>query len=74
MIALFAVPGCGQTDCTECSRDLAQLCETGHHSGVGQDGFFAPYATVDARGVVLVPEGKSIPEEVYHSDLGENIY
>lgn len=55
---MFAVPGCGQEDCTECSRGTPQLCLHGHHSGIGQDGFFAPYATIDQRGAVLVPQGE----------------
>ncbi|PPJ49622.1 hypothetical protein CBER1_02199 [Cercospora berteroae] len=57
VIAMFAVPGRGQEDCTECSRGTPQLCLHGHHSGIGQDGFFAPYATIDQRGAVLVPQG-----------------
>lgn len=57
-MALHAVPGCGEPECTECSRDLPQICERGHHSGIGQDGFYAPYATLDIRGAVRVPDGK----------------
>jgi propanol-preferring alcohol dehydrogenase len=60
VVALHAVPGCNQQDCPECSRDLSQICERGHHSGIGQDGFYAPYATIDARGAVLVPDGMVI--------------
>ena len=55
---MHAVPGCGGADCTECSRDLPQICETGHHSGIGQNGFYAPYGTLDIRGAAKVPEGK----------------
>lgn len=58
IVALHAVPGCGRHDCPECSRDLSQICEKGHHSGIGQDGFYAPYTCVDVRGLVLVPDGK----------------
>lgn len=58
VVALHAVPGCGESECTECSRDLPQICERGHHSGIGQDGFYAPYATLDIRGAVKVPDGK----------------
>ncbi|KAJ5494438.1 Short-chain dehydrogenase/reductase SDR [Penicillium fimorum] len=61
-IATIAVPGCGSEDCPECSRDLAQLCEQAHHAGIGQDGFYAPYAALDLRAVVHVPEG--IPSSV----------
>ncbi|KAJ5275283.1 Short-chain dehydrogenase/reductase SDR [Penicillium chrysogenum] len=61
-IATIAVPGCGSEDCAECSRDLAQLCENGHHAGIGQDGFYAPYAALDLRALVHVPEG--IPSSV----------
>jgi propanol-preferring alcohol dehydrogenase len=55
---MFAVPGCGGADCPECSRDLPQLCERSHHSGIGEDGFYAHYAAIDQRGLVKVPEGK----------------
>lgn len=67
-MALFAVPGCGEADCDECSppssssdddqrEPLPQLCERGHHAGIGQDGFHAPYAAVPhgARALALVP-------------------
>ncbi|KAH8169106.1 alcohol dehydrogenase groES-like domain-containing protein [Sarocladium implicatum] len=74
VIALFAVPGCGKSNCTECSRDLAQLCEAGHHSGIGQDGFFAPYATVDARGVVVVPEGVTPAQAAIATDAVTTAY
>lgn len=57
IVALHAVPGCAAEGCPECSRDLSQICERGHHSGIGQDGFYAAYATIDVRGAVLVPEG-----------------
>ncbi|KAJ5182377.1 hypothetical protein N7449_010952 [Penicillium cf. viridicatum] len=61
-VATIAVPGCGSENCAECSRDLAQLCEQAHHSGIGQDGFYAPYAALDLRAIVHVPEG--IPSSV----------
>ncbi|KAL4877820.1 chaperonin 10-like protein [Aspergillus karnatakaensis] len=56
-VALLAVPGCGLPTCAECSRDLAQLCPSGQHHGIGQDGFYAEYVTIDQRGVVLLPNG-----------------
>lgn len=60
MISMLAVPGCGASNCPECSKfDVPQVCPRGHHSGIGQDGYFAPYATIDVRGAVLVPEGVS---------------
>lgn len=65
---MHAVPGCGGADCSECSRDLAQLCERGHHSGIGQDGFYAPYAAIDVRGLVLVPQGVSPAEAAVATD------
>ncbi|KAF5651618.1 alcohol dehydrogenase [Fusarium sp. NRRL 25303] len=68
IVALHAVPGCGQDDCPECSRDLAQLCERGHHSGIGQDGFYAPYTAVDIRAAVKVPEGVSPAEAAVATD------
>lgn len=58
VVSLLAVPGCGKDSCLECSEDMSQLCTQGHHSGIGQDGFYAPYAAIDQRGVVIVPEGE----------------
>ncbi|KAJ5371295.1 uncharacterized protein N7496_007387 [Penicillium cataractarum] len=58
-IALLAVPGCGLDSCSECSRDLAQLCPRGVHHGIGQDGFFAEYVAVNPRAAVPLPEGIS---------------
>ncbi|KXT02299.1 hypothetical protein AC578_198 [Pseudocercospora eumusae] len=55
IIAMIAGPGCGHESCHECSHSLPQLCATGHHSGIGQDGYFAPYASIDQRGAALVP-------------------
>lgn len=58
IVALHAVPGCRNEFCTECDRDLSQICERGHHSGIGQDGFYAAYATIDIRGAVPLPPGR----------------
>ncbi|KAF4815065.1 AB hydrolase superfamily protein [Colletotrichum siamense] len=38
---------------------MQQLCDVGHHSGIGQDGFYAPYAAIDVRGLARVPKGIS---------------
>ncbi|KAL4865918.1 hypothetical protein BDV12DRAFT_210798 [Aspergillus spectabilis] len=56
-VALLAVPGCGLPACPECSRDLAQLCSSGQHHGIGQDGFYAEFVAIDVRGAVLLPGG-----------------
>ncbi|PGH10926.1 hypothetical protein AJ79_05171 [Helicocarpus griseus UAMH5409] len=61
-IAMLAVPGCGESTCPECSRELSQLCPKGQHHGIGQDGFYAKYVAIDARGCVPLPEG--VPPEV----------
>ncbi|CAI6081927.1 unnamed protein product [Clonostachys chloroleuca] len=74
VVALHAVPGCGQVDCPECSRDLAQLCERGHHSGIGQDGFYAPYAAIDIRGAVKVPKGVTPAEASVATDAVSTAY
>ncbi|KAL5335080.1 hypothetical protein BJX70DRAFT_410792 [Aspergillus crustosus] len=58
-VALLAVPGCGLESCPECSRDLAQLCPSSQHHGIGQDGFYAGFVAVDVRAVVLLPDGIS---------------
>lgn len=74
IVALHAVPGCGKPECPECSRDLSQLCESCHHSGIGQDGFYAPYAAVDLRALVLVPEGVSPAEAAVATDAVTTAY
>ncbi|KAH8897962.1 GroES-like protein [Thozetella sp. PMI_491] len=74
IVALHAVPGCAMPDCDECSRDLSQLCERGHHSGIGQDGFYAPYAAIDARGVVPVPQGVTPGEAAVATDAVTTAY
>lgn len=57
VVAIYAVPGCGCLDCTECGRDLAHLCRRGQHHGIGQDGSFAEYIAIDARAAVPLPKG-----------------
>ncbi|KAG7061977.1 4-coumarate-CoA ligase [Colletotrichum scovillei] len=74
IVALNAVPGCGASHCDECSRDLAQICEVGHHSGIGQDGFYAPYAAIDIRGLAHVPQGVSPAEAAVATDAVTTAY
>jgi hypothetical protein len=45
-----------RNSCGLVRSSLAQLCENGHHAGIGQDGFYAPYAALDLRAVVHVPQ------------------
>ncbi|KAK1142945.1 hypothetical protein N8T08_007186 [Aspergillus melleus] len=59
---MLAVLGCGKEDCSECSRDLAQLCPTGKHHGIGQDGFYAEYVAIDVRAAIPGPD--VVPPEV----------
>ncbi|KAK3311951.1 chaperonin 10-like protein [Apodospora peruviana] len=75
VVALHSVPGCGdEQTCPECSRNLAQICETGHHSGIGQDGYYAPYAAIDVRGLVAVPEGVTPAEAAVATDAVQTAY
>lgn len=60
MVSILAVAGCGQSSCAECSNDVAQICETGEHYGIGQDGSFAPYIAIKARAAVRLPKGVSV--------------
>lgn len=71
---MFAVPGCGEVDCDDCSRDLSQICERGHHSGIGQDGFYAPYAAVDVRALAHVPDRVSPAEAAVATDAVATAY
>jgi propanol-preferring alcohol dehydrogenase len=68
------VPGCGEKDCTECSRELQQLCAKGHHSGIGQDGFYAPYAAIDVRGAVKIPKGVTPSQAAVATDAVTTAY
>ncbi|KAL4771181.1 chaperonin 10-like protein [Aspergillus nidulans var. acristatus] len=61
-VALLAVPGCGLATCSECARNLSQLCPNGAHHGIGQDGFFAEFVAVDQRAAVTLPDG--VPPEI----------
>ncbi|CAK7203312.1 hypothetical protein SEUCBS139899_006043 [Sporothrix eucalyptigena] len=74
IVALHAVPGCNQDDCPECTRDLSQICERGHHSGIGQDGFYAPYAATDIRSLALVPPGVTPAEAAVATDAVTTAY
>ncbi|KAF2649791.1 N-benzyl-3-pyrrolidinol dehydrogenase [Lophiostoma macrostomum CBS 122681] len=74
VIALLAVPGCGERSCDECKNELQQLCQRGHHSGIGQDGFFAPYATIDVRGAVKVPKGVTPSQAAVATDAVTTAY
>lgn len=60
MVVMMIVPGCGQTDCNECSDGVPQLCLRGPRYGGGQDGFFAAYAKVTERAAVKLPSGVSV--------------
>lgn len=86
-MALFAVPGCGEADCDECSppsssssddqrEPLPQLCERGHHAGIGQDGFHAPYTAVPhgPRALALVPRGIGPAEAAVATDAVATAY
>lgn len=59
MVTVLSVAGCGGSSCRECSTDGAQMCETGEHYGIGQDGSFAPYIAIKARAAVKLPAGVS---------------
>lgn len=53
---------------------MAQLCEVGHHSGIGQDGFYAPYAAIDVRGLAHVPEGVTPAQAAVATDAVTTAY
>ena len=59
MVAIMCIPGCGTSTCPECSSGVPQLCRQGPRYGGGEDGFFAPYATVTERAAVKLPAGVS---------------
>ena len=57
LVAVLAVPGCGQSSCLECRNGLPQLCKNAACHGIGQDGSFTSYIAVDRRAAVPVPDG-----------------
>lgn len=68
------MPGCGLSNCGECSRDLAHLCRKGQHHGIGQDGCFADYVAIDVRAAVPLPDGVSAAEGAVATDAGTTAY
>ena len=62
MIAVLSVPGCGTDSCGECSRGVPQICQTGPHYGIGNNGSYAPYIAIRARAAAPLPKG--VPPEV----------
>ena len=60
-IAVLSVAGCQQKECGECSRDIAQICQTGEHYGIGNDGSYAPYIAIRAHAAAKLPD--SLPYE-----------
>jgi len=60
MVSVLAVPGCGGSECPECTNGVSQICETGEHYGIGQNGSFAPYIAVKGRAAISLPEGVSV--------------
>jgi hypothetical protein len=46
---------------------MIRLCERAHHSGIGEDGFYAPYAALTTRAITLVPDSKFLSYVVFSS-------
>ncbi|KAK5461074.1 hypothetical protein LTS15_003137 [Exophiala xenobiotica] len=59
MVSVLSVPGCGKSSCPECTRGVPQLCSTGEHYGIGNDGSFASYIAIRERAAVRLPPGVS---------------
>lgn len=45
-------------DTRHSSNMMIRLCERAHHSGIGEDGFYTPYAALTTRAITLVPDSK----------------
>lgn len=56
-VAILSVAGCQRKECGECSRDLAQICQTGEHYGIGVDGSYAEYIAIKAHAAAKLPDG-----------------
>ncbi|KAF2033139.1 GroES-like protein [Setomelanomma holmii] len=75
IVALLAVPGCGDLEtCEECRIGEPQLRLTGYRSGIGMDGFFAEYCVIDVRGAVLVPRNVSPAQAAVATDAVTTAY
>ena len=59
VVSILAVPGCQASSCGECTRDLAQICQSGERYGIGYNGSYAEYITVKSWSAIKVPEGVS---------------
>lgn len=53
---------------------MAQLCTKAHRSGIGNDGFYAPYCVIDVRGAVHVPEGVTPSQAAVATDAVTTAY
>ncbi len=60
LIAVLAVPGCGEKECLDCGIGNPQLCKNAPCMGIGQDGSFAPYVAIPYRAATPVPKGKEM--------------
>lgn len=74
MVAIIAMPGCGESTCEECSKGLTQLCGHGDHYGLDTDGFFAPYVAVKEAAAIRLPQGVSAAAAAVATDAITTAY
>lgn len=74
LVAIHPVPGCLQTSCRLCTRDLAQICQEGEHYGLGHDGSFASYVAIKETAAVKLPEGVTAEEGAVATDACMTAY
>jgi alcohol dehydrogenase, propanol-preferring len=73
-VVILSVAGCGKSDCPECSKDLAQICNQGEKYGIGNDGSYAPYIAIKARAAARLPEGVSVEQGAVATDAVMTAY
>ena len=70
-VAILICPGCGSSNCPQCSRGLHQLCrapDSGNYGLGFSDGMFAEYISIKARAAIKVPEGVDIAQAAVSAD------
>lgn len=68
MVAILAVPGCGESSCGECSRGYPQICQTGEHYGIGNDGSYTSYIAINKRAAAKLPSGVTAEQGAVATD------
>jgi propanol-preferring alcohol dehydrogenase len=73
-IAINSVAGCMRPTCSECSRNLAQICQQGERYGIGTHGSYAPYIAIKAHHAAKLPDSVSFAQGAVATDACMTAY